>query len=263
MQSDFPRAFLFDCDGTLFDTERLKAKSWGRAMGRLLRSQGIDYPLEMEDQVILMYQAGGTTEEVAGGILDQCKKIFSKVTSWPSAKELIATRDATKKELFDEAFPQLGAKTESAFNLVIEPVWKLAVQVKRDGYPIALVTTTERNWVQRYFGASSVKGVRDEPIRSPELFFDVVVCGKKKGVGIQEAICHISGIDEFSQVPWKELGNYIIVEDSPEGIREAKSVGVRVVAVPNDFTKAAFPDLLVSQQNMANMSVVDVVQSLA
>ena len=70
------------------------------------------------------------------------------------------------------------------------------------------------------------------------------------------------GKADFSDVPFDELRNFLVVEDSLEGTQEAKSVGVRVLTVPNDFTQASFPDLLLSQQAIENLSFADVIALL-
>ena len=59
------RYVLFDCDGTLFDTERLEARSWGDAVVSLL---------DLESRVARFYRAGRTTREVAEEILSSCRQ---------------------------------------------------------------------------------------------------------------------------------------------------------------------------------------------
>jgi len=181
MMSGPPTAVLFDCDGTLFDTEDLKAKSWGKAMVRLLQCAHISTPHGMEGQVTGMYQAGGSTKGVASHVLQKSQERFPNIADWPSLEDLIEERKKAKKELFDRAFPPQSSTSRIAKNLLIAPVWEFAVAAKRTGHTVGLVTTTEREWVERYLAASDVRGPGNAPMTQPEQFFDVVVCGKKKG----------------------------------------------------------------------------------
>jgi beta-phosphoglucomutase-like phosphatase (HAD superfamily) len=277
-----PKAFLFDCDGTLFDTEELKARSWGRAIVQLFRSTGSFGEEELsciENKVAKMYRAGGTTEEVAEDILRRCKGTFgaelAEIISSTSTDEFIIARNEARDEILDEVFPLMESNKEGGSNLVISPVWRLAVAAKRDGYPLALVTTTQKEWVTRYFRASDLKDHDANSVADPDMFFDVIVCGKKKGIGVKEAVCRIHGklspdeniqgpeIDErFSQIPPEVVRSFVIVEDSPEGTQEARSVGVSVIAVPNDFTQDAFPHLVLSQEKLEGMPLTQVVDAL-
>jgi beta-phosphoglucomutase-like phosphatase (HAD superfamily) len=276
------KAFLFDCDGALFDTEKLKARSWGRGMVQLLRSKG---PLceedlnHIEDEIAKMYRAGGTTKEVAEDVLRRCKSAFGaelgKTVNSVGTDEFIKARNEAKDKILDEAFPPIESNKEGSSNLVISPVWRLAVAAKRDGYPLALVTTTQKEWVRRYFRASDLRDHNENAVTEPDTFFDVMVCGKKKRIGVKEAVCRIHGklrhdeeiegsrIDElFSQIPAEDVRSFVIVEDSPEGTQEARSVGVLVTAVPNDFTQDAFPHLVLSQEKLGGMSLTQVVDAL-
>jgi len=216
----------------------------------------------MEGQVTGMYQAGGSTKGVASHVLQKSQERFPNIADWPSLEDLIEERKKAKKELFDRAFPPQSSTSRIAKNLLIAPVWEFAVAAKRTGHTVGLVTTTEREWVERYLAASDVRGPGNAPMTQPEQFFDVVVCGKKKGEGVRDAICQVLGKADFSDVPFDELRNFLVVEDSLEGTQEAKSVGVRVLTVPNDFTQASFPDLLLSQQAIENLSFADVIALL-
>jgi beta-phosphoglucomutase-like phosphatase (HAD superfamily) len=256
------KAFLFDCDGTLFDTEPVKGESWGRAVTSLLRSSGVSPPDGIVHQVAAMYQPGGTTDEVARDMVIQCKKTFPGLLDFLSIEVLKPERAKAKDTLFDEVFPPLGSKRKSSRNLLIRPIWNLAVEVKKQGYTVALVTVSTAEMVKRYFNANAPMNEKNEPVLDPEEFFDVVICGQKKGEGIREAVGRILSISDFSKIPRKEMSNFVIIEDSPEGIREAKSVGVQVIAVPNKFTEYAFPDLLLSQRKIAGLAVADLIRLL-
>lgn len=277
-----PRAFLFDCDGTLFETESLKARSWGVGMVRYLRDRG-DFPEEelkrVEEEVSAMYQAGGTRDKAAHDILKRCEGRFSpeidRIIRSMDVNQLIALRLAARDEILDKAFPRTGPSGNGGSSQAIRPVWALAVAAKRQGYPVALVTNAEREWVERYFHASGFEDHQGNTVDSPERFFGVAVCGKEKGIGVKEAVCRVlgrlspgeaPGDDEieavFSGIPAEEVRCFIIVEDSADGVKAARSTGVRAIAVPNHFTRNDFPHLMLSYAQLAEMSLGQVVDAL-
>ena len=266
MTTTFPAAILFDCDGTLFDTETLKARSWARAMVELARSAGgflggSITEEEFAQKIFRMYRAGGKTETVAEHILRESQLAFKNSGLHSSInalapKVLIDARNRAKDQIFDEVFPPSGeAQNQTARALLIEPVWNLAKEAKQRGYKIALVTTTKTSWVRRYFAAVHPDDNEGKEVLNPADFFDLLVCDKEKGLGVKEAVCRILGklsLDEpadedrisslFAGIPPEEVANFLLIEDSPDGTQAGKAVGVRVITVPNKFTEGSFSD---------------------
>jgi beta-phosphoglucomutase-like phosphatase (HAD superfamily) len=251
------KAFLFDCDGTLFDTEPLKGESWGRAVDNLLRARGNSPPEGIIDDIAAMYHPGGTTDEVAGDMLAQCKQTYPGLLDFLSVDVLKSERAKAKDAIFDEVCPPPGAGRKSCRSLLIKPIWDFAVRVKEQHYTTALVTVSTEKMVKRYFNANAPRNEKNQPVLEPEQFFDVVVCGRKKGEGVREAVGRILEIDDVTKIPRDEMSKFVILEDSPEGVREAKSTGVQVIAVPNKFTDYAFPDLLLNWQQIAGLAAAD------
>lgn len=251
---------LFDCDGTLFDTEVLKARSWGAAVVSLL---------DLESEIMGFYSAGSTTREVAAEVLRRCREEFGahvgRMCSDLDIDTLIGRRVQEKDRLFDEAFPHEQDASASGRQLVRTEVWRLAVEAK-ENCPVGLVTTTQEHWVSRYFAASQPLDARGNPVTTPSAFFDPVVCGNKKGDGIMEAVCKALRVPDYKNVAKDERSGFVIFEDSLEGVREAKAVGIRVVAVPNEFTidaaLAADADACFPQEDLPGISFEQIVSRL-
>ena len=197
--------FLFDCDGTLFNTERLKAQSWGAALISLLGLPSI---------AASFYRVGSTTHEAADA--------------------LIEARAQEKDRLFDVAFAAESRAPAGRGPLLRADIWRLALAA-RARFPIGLVSASQLDWVRRYFAASRPLDERGHPVLDPTALFDPVVCGLQKSQGIMRAVCQVLGVADYERVGAEQRRRFVIFEDSLEGLREARAVGVRAVAVPNDL----------------------------
>lgn len=264
--ADSVRYFLYDCDGPLFDTEGLKAESWGQGLCDVLR-------VPVTGLIAKAYRAGGTTAQAAERILARCRhQLADQITDLVASltpEQLIVARNAAKERLFEDAFPASG-RSKRATELLVQPVWEFAIRAKRH-VRVGLVTTTQEYWVSRYLMASGVTDAHGRPIHRAEQFFEVVVYGKEKAEGIKEAVCRMLGrlppqgsspdvdIDGlFARVPPAERRQFVLFEDSLEGVQQAKAVGISVVAVPNEWTQdeplATLADLVLRPADLHGLS---------
>jgi beta-phosphoglucomutase-like phosphatase (HAD superfamily) len=106
-----PYWFIFDCDGTLFDTEPLKARSWGQAYVHAIRT-AIDKILpNLEAGVAKTYRSGGATEAVAKAIIQKCEaQIREAVRAGLESirdEELMKARKDAKHRIFNEIYDEL------------------------------------------------------------------------------------------------------------------------------------------------------------
>lgn len=269
--------YLFDCDGTLFDTEALKAESWGRGIIEILTSNGENLGEEKSNEIISkvtkMYKAGGKTEEVASHILYECKKTFAKenlfkIIELIPPKTLIQKRKEAKDKIFNMAFP-IDSPAKTNKKLLIEQSWDFIKQLKARNIEIGLVTTTKELWVKRYFKAYHLE------LGNLYKFFKIMICGKKKSKGVKEAVCKFSNKIADNEIVDDEIidklflecnpKDFILVEDSLEGTLEGKKVGVNVITIPNNFTKVSFPDLLltpIGKKNMKWDNIIDYFEAI-
>lgn len=274
--------FLFDCDGTLFDTEHLKAKSWGAGYIQAIQAALAQVWPKLTTEVSAAYRAGGTTSDVARHtvehrgewLAEELRRIALSVTP----DQLEAARRLAKERIFNGAFPVSGRTAEAAA-LILRGPWRFASRARHGGFRIGLVTATARKWVRRYVQASQVKDHRGRPI-DLATFFEVAVYGRRKKLGIREAVCKMLGLLGPEAVPDEadlrealravrpaQLDRFVSVEDSLEGVRAAKAAGIHVVAVPNDHSRdprmAEAADLMLDRPELAEFNPEDLLARIA
>lgn len=207
-------AFIFDLDGTLVQTEVLKAKSYAKAAVELR-------PELTEDEVVEGFKAfvGLSRKEVAKGLLDR-----------------FDLRDAASKRMKDlgvtkpwQAFVDI--RMDNYFSMISDPeILKkhlcpnnlaLLKWVKSEGYTVGLGTMSHR---REAFRVLDVLGIRDE--------FDFIAT-------IQD-VEHGKPDPEIYNLIAGELGvshdECLAVEDSASGVKAALAAQIRCIAVPSAFT---------------------------
>lgn len=215
------KALIFDLDGTLVQTEILKAKSYARAAVELDGSL-------TEEEVIEGFRdfVGLSRREVAQGLL----KKFNLV-------------DAAKERMKDfhvhkawQAFVDL--RLETYYSMISDPEilkehlcpYNLAFLrwSREEGYPTGLGTMSER---KEAFRVLDVLGIRDE--------FNFVAT-------IQD-VDHGKPNPEIYNMLADELGfshsAILVVEDSASGVEAALRASMSCIAVTSEYTRKAVHDL--------------------
>ncbi|EKD88860.1 MAG: HAD-superfamily hydrolase, subfamily IA, variant 3, partial [uncultured bacterium] len=97
------------------------------------------------------------------------------------------------------------------------------IAVERLGLPMAVASSSNRDWVEGYL---SKLGIRK--------FFKIVCTSND--------VANVKPDPELFLLAAKKLGiapsEAVIFEDSPNGIRAAKAAGIPCIAIPNDITKS-------------------------
>ena len=214
------RAFVFDLDGTLVETEELKALSDARAAAELR-------PDLNEGEVIEAFKdlVGLSRQEVALGLMrrfgleDAARgrmEGFGVDTPW-------------------QAFVQMRLRIYETLladpNIVLTHSYPhnigLLRDVRRVGYPTALATQSHRAQARRVL---DILGLADE--------FDVVVTRDDVEHGKPDPEMHLLAARELDVVPEECLA----IEDSPAGVKAALAAGAEIVAVTTDLTRQKFRD---------------------
>jgi len=214
------RAFVFDLDGTLVETEELKALSYARA-ARELR------PELSEADVIDGFEdlVGLSRQEVAVGLMQRFglenaararMEEFSTDRPWQA---YVRIRLGIYEALLEDS--QLVLEHRYPHNIA------LLRDVRREGYPTALATQSHREEAWRVL---DVLGLTEE--------FDVVLT--------REDVEHGKPNPEMHRLAARELDvrpdECLAVEDSPVGIEAALAAGMEAVAVTTELTRQKFRD---------------------
>ncbi len=193
------KAFIFDMDGVLLDTESLCKKCW--------RIAARDWGLEGVDRVYYQCvgQASQDTLRILQDYFGRQKEGFSALEWYNYAKSFfyeIENKGGLKKmKGAEECLKRLSSK----------------------GYVLALASSTRRATVVRQLSASGL-------IK----YFRTITCGdsvahSKPDPEIYVKACASIGIAADS---------CIAVEDSPNGVKSAYSAGMRVIMVPDQIQPA-------------------------
>jgi HAD superfamily hydrolase (TIGR01509 family) len=210
---------IFDLDGTLVQTERLKAYSYAKAIQELSPS------LVDEDLIIETFKevVGLSRREVAQGLLQgfnleaqaQTRMAeFGVTTPW-------------------QAFAQIRLMYYE--QMLIDPrviqdnVWPhnmaLLAEARRSGCKVGLATMSDCPQVNRILDILDLHTAFDFVASRDDV---------ENGKPDPEIYCLVA--TELN-VPANEC---LVVEDSPTGVRAALAAGMKVIAVTTPFTKAAF-----------------------
>jgi HAD superfamily hydrolase (TIGR01509 family) len=214
------RAFVFDLDGTLVETEELKALSYARAATELRPDLNEGDVVEAFTDLV-----GLSRQEVAVGLMRRFglegaardrMAGFGASTPW---RAYVQVRLRVYETLLADS--ELVLAQSYPHNIA------LLRDVRREGYPTALATQSHREQAVRVLG---ILGLADE--------FDAVVTRDDVEHGKPDPEMHLLAARELGVGPEECLA----VEDSPAGVRAALAAGAEVVAVTTDLTRQKFRD---------------------
>jgi beta-phosphoglucomutase len=214
------RAFVFDLDGTLVETEELKALSYARAAAELR-------PDVNEGEVTEAFKdlVGLSRQEVAVGLMRRFglegaartrMMEFGVDTPWQAYVQIRL-----------RIYETLVADTELVLAHSYPHNIALLCDVRREGYPTALATQSHREQARRVL---DILGLADE--------FDVVVTRDDVEHGKPDPEMHILAARELDF----EVGECLAIEDSPAGVQGALAAGMEVIAVTTRLTRQKFRD---------------------
>jgi HAD superfamily hydrolase (TIGR01509 family) len=210
------RAMIFDLDGTLVGTERLKALSYALAARELCPE------CASEDEIIEGFRnvVGRSRQEVATtlvkqfGLEDAASKRMSEFGVSVPWQAYVQVRLQIYNQLI--ADPEMIKKNAMLYQIA------LLRKLHKMGYKTGLATTTRAAQTCRVLAALNITNefdfiATDDDVEhskpSPEIYFLVV-----RELGAEPDEC-------------------LAFEDSPAGVQSALAAGVRCIAVTTDFTR--------------------------
>src|SRR5918994_1337385 len=200
---DVIRAFVFDLDGTLVETEELKALSYARAAtelrpdlneGEVVAAFGDLVGLSRREVAVCLMRRFGLEEAAQPRMAE-----FSVGTPWQA---YVQVRLGIYEKMLGE--PELIVEHHYPHNIA------LLRSVRREGFPTALATQSHREQARRVLG---ILELEDE--------FDVVVTRDDVEHGKPDPEMHLLAARELDF----EAGECLAIEDSPAGVSGALAAG--------------------------------------
>lgn len=209
-------AVLFDLDGTLVETEELKALSHARSVAELRPdvAQSDVYSAYADDLVGHSRQEVATTLVRHFGLEEAARERMAEFGEDEPWRVLVAIRHGIYEEMLEDS------------DLLLEQRYPHNIDLLRgmrsEGYPTGLATMSHRHQVDRVL---SVLGLADA--------FDVVATADDISRGKPDPEIDLL-VAERMGLPPEEI---LVVEDSPAGVGAAVAAGMAVVAVPTEITR--------------------------
>jgi beta-phosphoglucomutase-like phosphatase (HAD superfamily) len=212
------RAFVFDLDGTLVETEELKAISYARAATELRRDLS-------EGEVVAAFGdlVGLSRREVAVGLMQRfgleaaarARMVeFGADKPWQAYVQI---RLRIYEEMLGDPKLILGHRYPHNISLLRD--------VRGEGYPTALATQSLRGQALRVL---KILELMDE--------FDVIITRDDVEHGKPDPEMHLLAARELGV----ESRECLAIEDSPTGVKAALAAGMEVVAVTTNLTRQKF-----------------------
>ena len=212
------RAFVFDLDGTLVETERLKGSSYAWAARELL-------PNISENEVVDAFTAfvGRPREEVAQGLVEQfgLDDTAREHMAEFGVREPWQAFAALRLRRYEAMLADPALLRENRYPHNIE----LLHWARGEGYRTALCSMSYRAQVRRVLDVLDlaecfeVDATRDDVERAkPDPEIDLLVARR---LGLAPTEC-------------------LVIEDSPPGVQAARAAGMAVVAVTTPLTRRQF-----------------------
>ena len=214
------KAVIFDLDGTLVQTESLKARAYAEAVRRL------GYPDTTDEQVLELYkeQIGQTRKVVSKflmeklGVEDQCRRLLEKSygnETWADEPWQVLTR--MRLEAYEEmiADPQVLRDQQWPHTVA------LLRSVRTAGCRTALATSSLTKEAHNVLSALGLEDQFEEVIGADQ------VTNPKPDPQIYLLAASRLG------VPPEEC---MVIEDSPTGVTAGLAAGMNVIGVANEMT---------------------------
>ncbi len=206
------KAVIFDLDGTLVQTEILKARSYAEAINKLTNGE-----VEI-DNVIVAFKdyVGLSRQEVAAGLISQYHDKFIEKNH--SEEDLIKLLIDTRLKIYEKMLADKNILEElfCQYNLgLLDAVFK-------DQFLTGLATMSHCDQADKIL---KLMGVRDK--------FNYVITRDEIANGKPDPEIYLKMVEKLNLKPEEA----IIIEDSVTGIKAAQNAGINVFAVTNSITK--------------------------
>jgi HAD superfamily hydrolase (TIGR01509 family) len=218
------KALIFDFDGLILDTETPDVHAWEN----IYAEYGFPFPVESWGQII-----GGMGEST----FDAAVHLQSLLGDTLDLDALQRRQTHISHSLVEQ-------------QSILPGVMDYLREAKRLGLKLAIASSSRHSWVDTH---AKRLGVFD--------YFDKVICADEVGVGRTKPNpdLFLLALDQLKV----RKNEAIVFEDSPNGVRAARSAGIFVVAVPNPVTLLlSIEDANLTLRSLADLSLSELLNKV-
>jgi HAD superfamily hydrolase (TIGR01509 family) len=211
------RAFLFDLDGTLVQSEKLKAQAYAISVQRLLKLPKPDA------RAIKVYRRiVGCNKDIESKYITEKlgldEELRSHMSEYGVSKPHLVIKEM-RQNVYDEMISEPEVIRDNKWPYTLE----ILQSVKKKSCLTALVTNSPLKNVLQIVRSLQI-----------EKMLDLLVTGDDVEQGKPSPMSYLLAINKLN-VP---AGECIALEDSVSGVRAASAAGVNVIAIATPFTNA-------------------------
>lgn len=210
------RAFLFDLDGTLVQTEKMKASSYAMAVQRL---KGLDEP---DQRAIEAYrEIVGATQEFASRHVTEKLNLendLQSLTRQYGVSEPWEVLRAMRMEIYYEMVAAPQALRDNQWPYTVE-----LLRISSETCLVGIVTGSPRQAVLHVLHSLGM-----------EALINLIVAGDDVKKGKPDPESYLLAAEKLGVSPEECL----VLEDSVNGVKSALAAGMNVIAIATPFTNA-------------------------
>ena len=218
------KAIIFDCDGTLVDSEAAHLESWRRT----LQNRGHDLTVEQS----LLY-TGRPSLAIS--------KLIAETIGYDCSDEICGEKREYFRELYERGLPPIEA--------TVDFLKRLAAEKDHRGLKLGVASAAVKSEI---LGNLSNLGIEE--------LFDVILSGHDdlvdytdpEGVNKPKPYIYLHTAKRLNVLP----AECVVIEDSMTGIASGKAAGCITIAIPNRFT--AMQDLSAADLKIDTLAGISV-----
>lgn len=208
------QAFIFDLDGTIIDTEKLKAQSYGSAIDELTKGK-----ISVQDvQKDFVNYVGSSRKTVLSKLVNDYYEALKSATHESDKQKLSSMILQKRLVIYNRLIIDPTVIRQNVFRDIYETIRKLH-QAKK---PLALATMSENYHTYKILQVTRLNGI-----------FDVVLTSNDVENGKPDPEIYLKAGEKLNVSP----DTCLVFEDSLNGIEAALHAGMQVIGIPNKLTE--------------------------